>query len=171
MNTNAPLKHHSSYISLLVLLQDLLKMTVVAGKALRAIASLSLEQRRETGLQSSVETFRSALTTKQVEILVSCRRRMSGAEERRLSQEESGEGERARSKKEKEKEKEGSKEKEKGNDKEKEEGKDTNAQNKNPAAAVEGKVTDDKVTANPLSSPKKDASTDPLEDPGALNMC
>ena len=58
MNTNAPLKHHRSYISLLVLLQDLLKMTVVAGKALRAIASLSLEQRRETGLQSSVETFR-----------------------------------------------------------------------------------------------------------------
>ena len=95
---------------------------------------------------------------------------MSGAEERRLSQEESGEGERARSKKEKEKEKEGSKEREKGNDKEKEEGKDTTGQNKNPAAAVEGKVTDDKVTANPLSSPKKDASTDPLEDPGALNM-
>ena len=58
MNTNAPLKHHSSYISLLVLLQCVLKMTFVAGKALRAIASLSLEQRRETGLQSSVETFR-----------------------------------------------------------------------------------------------------------------
>ena len=95
---------------------------------------------------------------------------MSGAEERRLSQEESGEGERAKSKKEKEKEKERSKEREKENNKEKEEGKDTNAQNKNPAAAVEGKVTDDKVTANPLSSPKKDASTDPLEDPGALNM-
>ena len=168
MNTNAPLKHHSSYISLLVLLQDLLKMTVVAGKALRAIASLSLEQRRETGLQSSVKTFRSALTTRKVEIHVSCRRRMSGAEERRLSQEESGEGERAKSKKEKEKEKERSKEREKENNKEKEEGKD---QNKNPAAAVEGKVTDDKVTANPLSSPKKDASTDPLEDPGALNMC
>ena len=55
MNTNAPLKHHSSYISLLVLLQCVLKMTFVAGKALRAIASLSLEQRRETGLQSSVE--------------------------------------------------------------------------------------------------------------------
>ena len=88
---------------------------------------------------------------------------MSGAEERRLSQEESGEGERAKSKKEKER----SKEREKENNKEKEEGKD---QNKNPAAAVEGKVTDDKVTANPLSSPKKDASTDPLEDPGALNM-
>merc|ERR1719270_1201578 len=67
------------------------------------------------------------------------RRRMSGAEERRLSQEESGEGERAKSKKEKEKEKEkeGSKEKEKGNDKEKEEGKDTTGQNKNPAAAAE----------------------------------
>ena len=87
-----------------------------------------------------------------------------------MSQEESGEGERARSKKEKEKEKEGSKEKEKGNDKEKEEGKDTTTQNKDPAAAVEEKVTDDKVTANPLNSPKKDASTDPLEDPGALNM-
>ena len=91
---------------------------------------------------------------------------MSGAEERRLSQEESGEGERAKSKKEKER----SKEREKGNNKEKEEEKDTTGQNKNPAAAVDGKVTDDKVTANPLSSPKKDASTDPLEDPGALNM-
>jgi len=68
----------------------------------------------------------------------------------------------------KEKEKEGSKEKEKGNDKEKEEGKEPNAQNKNPAAAVEGKVTDDKVTANPLNSPKKDASTDPLEDPDLI---
>ena len=88
---------------------------------------------------------------------------MSGAEERRLSQEESGEGERAKSKKEKEKEKERSKEKEK----EKEEEKNTTSQNKDPAATVEGKVTDDKVTANPLSSPKKDASTDPLEDPGA----
>ena len=88
---------------------------------------------------------------------------MSGAEERRLSQEESGEGERAKSKKEKER----SKEREKENNKEKEEGKD---QNKDPAAAVDGKVTDDKVTANPLNSPKKDASTDPLEDPGALNM-
>ena len=93
---------------------------------------------------------------------------MSGAEERRLSQEESGEGERAKSKKEKEKER--SKEREKENNKEKEEEKDTTAQNKDPAAAVDGKVTDDKVTANPLSSPKKDASTDPLEDPGALNM-
>ena len=91
---------------------------------------------------------------------------MSGAEERRLSQEESGEGERAKSKKEKEKEKERSKEKEK----EKEEEKNTTSQNKDPAATVEGKVTDDKVTANPLSSPKKDASTDPLEDPGAWNM-
>ena len=91
---------------------------------------------------------------------------MSGAEERRLSQEESGEGERAKSKKEKER----SKEREKGNNKEKEEEKDTTGQNKNPAAAVDGKVTDDKVTANPLSSPKKDASTDPLEDPGASNM-
>ena len=91
---------------------------------------------------------------------------MSGAEERRLSQEESGEGERAKSKKEKER----SKEREKENNKEKEEGKDTTAQNKNPAAAVEGKVTEDKVTADPLNSPKKDASTDPLEDPGALNM-
>ena len=90
---------------------------------------------------------------------------MSGAEERRLSQEESGEGERAKSKKEKEKER--SKEREKENNKEKEEGKD---QNKDPAAAVDRKVTDDKVTANPLNSPKKDASTDPLEDPGALNM-
>ena len=88
---------------------------------------------------------------------------MSGAEERRLSQEESGEGERAKSKKEKER----SKEREKENNKEKEEGKD---QNKDPAAAVEGKVTDDKVTANPLNSPKKDASTDPLEDPGASDM-
>ena len=143
-------------------------MTFVAGKALRAIASLSLEQRRETGLQSSVKTFRSALTTKKVEIHVSCRRRMSGAEERRLSQEESGEGERAKSKKEKEKER--SKEREKENNKEKEEEKNTNAQNKNPAAALEGKVTEDKVTSNPLSSPKKDASTDPLEDPGASNM-
>ena len=93
---------------------------------------------------------------------------MSGAEERRLSQEESGEGERAKSKKEKEKER--SKEREKEKNKEKEEEKNTNAQNKDPAAAVEGKVTDDKVTANPLNSPKKDASTDPLEDPGALNM-
>ena len=108
-------------------------MTVVVGKALRAIASLSLEQRRETGLQSSVETFRSALTTKQVEILVSCRRRMSGAGERRLSQEESGEGERAKSKKEKERER--SKEREKGNDKEKEEEKNTTAQNKDPTRA------------------------------------
>ena len=91
---------------------------------------------------------------------------MSGAEERRLSQEESGEGERAKSKKEKEK----SKEREKESNKEKEEGKDTTGQNKDPAAAVDGKVTDDKVTANPLNSPKKDASTDPLEDPGAFNM-
>ena len=91
---------------------------------------------------------------------------MSGAEERRLSQEESGEGERAKSKKEKER----SKEREKENNKEKEEEKNTTGQNKDPAAAVDGKVTDDKVTANPLSSPKKDASTDPLEDPGASNM-
>ena len=91
---------------------------------------------------------------------------MSGAEERRLSQEESGEGERAKSKKEKER----SKEREKENNKEKEEEKNTTGQNKDPAAAVGGKVTDDKVTANPLSSPKKDASTDPLEDPGAWNM-
>ena len=91
---------------------------------------------------------------------------MSGAEERRLSQEESGEGERAKSKKEKER----SKEREKENDKKKEEGKDTTGQNKDPATAADGNVTDDKVTANPLSSPKKDASTDPLEDPGAYNM-
>ena len=139
-------------------------MTVIAGKALRAIASLSLEQRLETGLQTSVKSYRSVLSTKKVEIHVSRRRRMSGAEERRLSQEESGEGERAKSKKEKER----SKEREKG--KEKEEEKNTNAQNKDPAAAVDGKVTDDKVTANPLSSPKKDASTDPFEDPGASNM-
>ena len=93
---------------------------------------------------------------------------MSGAEERRLSQEESGEGERAKRKSEKEKER--SKEREKENKKEKEEEKDTTGQNKDPAATVDGKVTDDKVTANPLSSPKKDASTDPLEDPGASNM-
>ena len=91
---------------------------------------------------------------------------MSGAEEKRLSQEESGEGERAKSKKEKEKEKERSKEREK----EKEEEKNTTGQNKDPAAAVDGKVAEDKATANPLSSPKKDASTDPLEDPGASNM-
>ena len=147
-------------------------MTVVAGKALRAIASLSLEQRRETGLQTLMKNSKisSTLDLKmlKMKIHVSCRRRMSGAEERRLSQEESGEGERAKSKKEKEKER--SKEREKENNKEKEEGKDTTGQNKDPAAAVEGKVTDDKVTANPLSSPKKDASTDPLEDPGASNM-
>ena len=100
-----------------------------------------------------------------MKIHVSCRRRMSGAEERRGSGEDSGEGERAKSSKNK---KEKSKETEKQEkSKEREKSKETEK-----CKAAEEKVTTDQEgqadgnANNTPDSPKKDASTDPLEDAG-----
>ena len=102
------------------------------------------------------------------------RRRMSGAEDRRGSGEESGErakesGERAKSsrKKEKEKtaEKEKSKETEKGKNKENET--DQCKAGEKVTAGEDGQPAGGSNNANNThDSPKKDASTDPLEDPG-----
>ena len=116
-----------------------------------------------------------SLIASMIEIIV--RRRMSGAEERRGSGDDSGEGDRSRegdraksSKSKKEKSKETEKQE---RSKEREKNKETEQ-----CKAAEEKVTTGDEEAKPAStegggkannspdSPKKDASTDPLEDAG-----
>ena len=97
---------------------------------------------------------------------------MSGAEDRRGSGEESGErakesGERAKSSRKKEKEKTAEKEKSKETEKGKNKETDQCKAGEKVTTGEDGQPAGGSNNANNThDSPKKDASTDPLEDPG-----